>query len=315
MDADVSVIIPAYDAARFLARAVASVRRQTVNPREVIVVDDGSTDGTAEVAAGLGEDLVVLRQANAGPGAARNRGARAATGAAICFLDADDEYEPVMIEQLAAALADFPEAAVASGAYLQERGGLLAQSPPPGAILGGARAGIVGDFFSKAARYGPIVNTNTVMVRRSAFHALGGFREDKRFGEDVDLWDRLAGRYAWAFVDVPVSVYHNDPATSVTLRTRDADKPTDVLLDEQQMARWIRPALWPSYRRYRRDWLCARARGAIQRGAPARARRLLTRIAPAPASAAWGVTWLLSRLPDPLGESVLRTVNAARGRT
>jgi glycosyltransferase involved in cell wall biosynthesis len=91
---ELSVIIPCHNAAAHLPAAVASIRTQGVPVAEIIVVDDGSTDGTAALAKTLGAGVRVLRQTNAGPAAARNAGIRAARGAAIAFLDADDLWAP-----------------------------------------------------------------------------------------------------------------------------------------------------------------------------------------------------------------------------
>ena len=103
----VSVIIPAWNAAPFLAEAIASVRRQTWPVNEIIVVDDGSTDGTAEVARAAGSDIRVICQENLGPAAARNRGLAAASGDYVTFLDADDLYvEGKIAWEMEALLAD-----------------------------------------------------------------------------------------------------------------------------------------------------------------------------------------------------------------
>src|SRR4051812_39564820 len=102
--ADVSVVMPAYQAATTLRRALLSIARQTLEPREVIVVDDGSTDKTFESATGCagdmqGIELRVLRQANLGPGAARNRAIAESRGRYLAFLDADDEWLPTKLER------------------------------------------------------------------------------------------------------------------------------------------------------------------------------------------------------------------------
>jgi glycosyltransferase involved in cell wall biosynthesis len=104
----VSVIIPVYNAARYLPAALASVAAQTHAPVEVIVVDDGSTDDSAAVAAQPG--VQVLRQANAGPAQARNAGLAVARGELIAFLDADDEWLPHKLATQVAYLAAHPEA-------------------------------------------------------------------------------------------------------------------------------------------------------------------------------------------------------------
>jgi glycosyltransferase involved in cell wall biosynthesis len=104
----VSVVIPAYDAGRFVAKAVATALAQTRAPLEVLVVDDGSRDDTAAVARAAG--ATVLSQRNAGPGAARNAGVRAAQGSWIAFLDADDAWHPEKLERQWAAHERCPDA-------------------------------------------------------------------------------------------------------------------------------------------------------------------------------------------------------------
>jgi len=100
----ISCIVPVFNGERYLAEALDSILAQTWRPLEVIVVDDGSTDGTAHIAAGYGAEVSYIHQANAGPAAARNRGLDAAAGAFIAFLDADDLWHK---EKLARQMARF----------------------------------------------------------------------------------------------------------------------------------------------------------------------------------------------------------------
>ena len=102
----VSVIIPTYNYGRFIAETIESALGQTLLPHEVIVVDDGSTDETAEVVASFGERVRYIYQENAGVCAARNRGVAASSGDLIAFLDADDIWEPTKLEKQAAKFAD-----------------------------------------------------------------------------------------------------------------------------------------------------------------------------------------------------------------
>lgn len=103
--AQVSVIIPAYNATKYLAEAVASASDQTCPPTEILVIDDGSTDETAAAAEALPPPVRVLRQDNGGPAAAMNTGIEAATGTHLAFLDADDRWAPEKLELQLAALA------------------------------------------------------------------------------------------------------------------------------------------------------------------------------------------------------------------
>ncbi|MFC1452059.1 glycosyltransferase family 2 protein [Verrucomicrobiota bacterium] len=105
----VSCIVPAFNAERFLGEAVDSILGQTYRPIEVIVVDDGSTDRTADVASGYGDQIVYVRQLNAGPAAARNEGLTRAKGAYVAFLDADDLWHPEKLSRQMAAFNACPD--------------------------------------------------------------------------------------------------------------------------------------------------------------------------------------------------------------
>src|SRR5437016_2066869 len=115
-----SVIVPLYNKAPYIKRTLDSIATQTFADFEVIVVDDGSTDGGADVVAGYSDRRVrLLRQANAGPGSARNRGMDEATGEYLTFLDADDEWIPTFLETCVCLLEQHgPEVASVTSSYL-----------------------------------------------------------------------------------------------------------------------------------------------------------------------------------------------------
>jgi glycosyltransferase involved in cell wall biosynthesis len=194
----ISVVIPAYNSAAYLAEAIASVRAQTRAVDEIIVVDDGSADDTAAVAETLGVRL--LRQPNTGPSAARNLALREARGEWIAFLDADDQWTPDKLVRQCAALARAPALMLIASdmaevdaqgltviASMQAQHGLrtrferLAGLPIPHAL----RMLLEKNF----------IPTGTVLVRRDALLAVGGFNTAIRYGEDLELWCRIAARH------------------------------------------------------------------------------------------------------------------------
>lgn len=137
----VSVVIPAHNAAHFLAEAVASVRAQTHPAAEIIIVDDGSTDRTPEVIAALGDGIRSVRQPQAGAGAARNHGAELATGEWLAFLDADDLWPADKLERQLAWLDKHPEAELVfglGGNFATGPDGRREEEPPRPAYLPGA---------------------------------------------------------------------------------------------------------------------------------------------------------------------------------
>lgn len=202
--ADVTVVIPAWNAAAFLPETLASVRAQTVAPAAVVVVDDGSTDDTAAVAARSGPDVVIRRIANAGVGAARNVGWREARTTWVAFVDADDLWAPGKLE------AQLTVAGSAGLVYTARR------------HVGDVRGAALqtewdtlheGDVFEALLR-GNFITMSSALVRRDVLVAMGGFAEQRGLGPcaDWDLWLRVAHDHAVAAVGDPLVSYREHDA-------------------------------------------------------------------------------------------------------
>ncbi len=183
----VSVVIPAYDAERYLGEAIESVLAQTYEPFETIVVDDGSSDGTAEVARSYPE-VRLITQENAGPSAARNRGFAASEGAFIAFHDSDDAMTADKLAVQAGHLIANP----AVGCVLAEQEILV----EPGAELPfwveGSTVPTVMPPRPPELQDEPLVHPMTMVVRRETFELVGGFDESMRAAEDFDWMLRAA---------------------------------------------------------------------------------------------------------------------------
>jgi len=190
--ADISVIVPAYRSAETIGRTLASIAAQTVKPACVIVVDDGSPDGTAEAARAMagrmnGIDLIVLEQENAGAGAARNRALRSASMEFVAFLDADDAWLPEKIERSMDVLSQTASDLV-SHDYVMIKGETESYINCARHFRGQA------DPFASLFLRG-FIATSTIVVRREPIVAAGGFDETLPSGQDFDLWLALtAGR-------------------------------------------------------------------------------------------------------------------------
>jgi len=199
MTQDVAVVIPAFNAADLLPAALGSLQQQTLEPAEVVVVDDGSTDGTAEVAEQYGAK--VIQQNQAGPAAARNRGIVETSAPLIAFLDADDWFAPTKLERQATKLDELGAVAIACDAWLVEDGRVL-------------RCKNEGHAISSVLTHERLLQGNpvicsTMMVRRVVFEHVGVFDEDPDLiaTEDYDLWLRLARREPIAYMSEPLAFY------------------------------------------------------------------------------------------------------------
>jgi glycosyltransferase involved in cell wall biosynthesis len=211
------VVIPAFNRAATIRGAIESVLRQTYSDFELVVVDDGSSDGTLEAAAEVRDPRVrlVASPRNMGAAAARNRGVDEARGAWIAFQDSDDEWLPGKLEKQMARL----EAPGYGGAYcgLLTLGGLEDRAdarmrpsyiPDPGLAL------VDGHILETLLR-GNMISTQTLVVRRDLFLELGRFDEDTTPVEDWDFALRLAARGPIAFVDEPL-VHQRFSPNSIT---------------------------------------------------------------------------------------------------
>ena len=208
---DVTVVIPTYNRAPLLDRTLDSVLAQTFQNFEVLVVDDGSTDGTsalvAEYAARDARILYLAQPRNAGVSAARNRGLREAQGAFIAFLDSDDEWMPEKLARQVARFREVPETVglIYTGVEsVFEHGNRKVDRPR-------ARGDLYDTLLLRNVIHG---GGSNVMIRGHVLQRVGYFDEEIPAIEDWDYWLRIARYYAVDYVDAPLVRYH-DVAGSV----------------------------------------------------------------------------------------------------
>ncbi|TVR59325.1 MAG: glycosyltransferase family 2 protein [Candidatus Competibacteraceae bacterium] len=202
----VSVVIPAYNAAGFIARAVDSVLAQTYQRCEIRVVDDGSTDDTVRILETYGDALQVIRQPNGGLSNARNRGLAAAEGEYVAFLDADDRWLPDKLARQVAILEARPDIGFCSTRTRVEA--------PDGTCVGEwSCPHLEGTLLQTLfLRNGSIPGSGSgVMVRRQLFAVVEPFDETLRSLEDIDLWMRLAAVTGYVCLDEPLTVIVKHP--------------------------------------------------------------------------------------------------------
>ncbi|MCA1959543.1 MAG: glycosyltransferase [Desulfomonile sp.] len=189
----VSVIIPTYNRVELLKQTVDSVRRQTFPDFELIVVNDGSSDGTSEWL-DTQPDIRRLDRENSGIAASRNAGAAIAAGRWFAFLDHDDLWAPDKLEVQAKFAKENPEVALIAARHV--RIGRNKETPR-------RNRWIKGDLFVKAFSES-FIHTSSVMIRRDVFHEIGGFPTRYRFADEFDVWLRIAARHPIAYVDDPL---------------------------------------------------------------------------------------------------------------
>jgi glycosyltransferase involved in cell wall biosynthesis len=217
-----SIIIASYNYARFLAEAIESALAQTHRDIEVIVVDDGSTDDSVEVASRY--PVRVIEKANEGVARTRNRGASEARGEYVVFLDADDVLQPTFIERCLQAIGD------AAYAYTQVE-------------KFGTASGLLHtrDFDGRALFDGNFVPV-TALIRKRVFDAVGGFDWTWPAHEDHELWARMFVRgHRGVYVEEPLMRYrfHGQSRNTLTQRQRDDLQVRLVTLYPRYGWRWI----------------------------------------------------------------------------
>lgn len=225
-----SVVIPLYNKADTIERTLRSVAGQVFRDFEVVVVDDGSKDDGAAIVErfeGL-PSLRAIRQTNAGVSVARNKGVAEARGKYIAFLDADDEWLPLFLKEMADVLAVHPEARVLGSGYERVANGRLYRCRP-------RRKLFVCNLFKVWPYFQPM-NSSSIVIEKRAFEEVGGYREDLRFWEDAELWFRLAAKEKFYIVRKSLSRYNDDAknaATSACSQVKNAAPHLDLL------ERWI----------------------------------------------------------------------------
>lgn len=268
-----SVVIPLFNKRPYIRRTLASALAQTHDRFEVIIVDDSSTDGGLEsIDDLLGGKVRLIRQANAGPGPARNRGAAEARFDWIALLDADDLWRPDHLSTLADLVTAFPTAdAVASG-FRRVSGDAAIDDGPQEDVNGRLL-----DYFAEAAGREALW-TSCVAIRRDTFLALGGFGAFVP-GEDIELWVRLALGHQIAVTEKATALYVIGTG-GLMERCRNGGDRTFVLqpIHATLAAALADPGHAPRHgaiRAYRDSLLLQSAWGALYDGDPSRARAFL----------------------------------------
>ena len=263
----VSVVIPAFNQARFLPAAIESAIAQTYRDREIIVVDDGSTDDTPEVARRYGDAVRYVRQANKGLAGARNTGIDRARGEFVALLDSDDVWLPGFLEYMLGVADAHPRAAVYFSAWQYiDSGGNLLPEPPHVHVVPPA------DTYRTLLKANFIV-PSAVVMRRPAVVSAGLFDEQFRRLEDWELWIRLLRQGQTLAGSTACHLHYRVHGESLSADSTAMELAALALArkhfgeDDGQVYTWPLDKRWAYAGVYRyHALLCARRRGDWDRG-------------------------------------------------
>jgi glycosyltransferase involved in cell wall biosynthesis len=231
----VSVILPTFDRAAVIRRSIRSVLGQTYGDFELIVVDDGSTDATLEQVASFHDRRIrrIRLERNLGPAAARNAGIEAARGRLLAFQDSDDEWLP---EKLGRQLRAFERCGPGVGVVYSDMGRIhrdgtreCHRSPE---VLRGRPIDPATGFYQVYN-----LGIQSAVIRRESLAAVGGFNEELRALEDLDLFVRLSGRVGFHHLPVPLVRYHESAGISQDMAAKLVARRHLLRLHGEQLAR------------------------------------------------------------------------------
>ncbi len=201
----VSVVIPTYNRSRIVESAIRSALSQTFKDYEVIVVDDGSTDGTVEYLESLHLPIKIISKKNGGVASARNAGIKEAQGDYIAFLDSDDSWLPDKLKAQVEYLYANPDTPlVYTDEYIEVNGETLQNTRFQRADVGDD---IKNNFLLAGFVQRTPIHTSAVMVSKKVLDEVGYFNETLKIHEDSELWNRISKKYKFGYIDMPLAIF------------------------------------------------------------------------------------------------------------
>ncbi|MDQ7064108.1 MAG: glycosyltransferase [candidate division KSB1 bacterium] len=247
----ISVIIPTFNRRRWLPETIRSVLAQTFPPHEIIVVDDGSTDGTEDWLLEAFPDVHYHWQPQAGPSAARNQGARMATGNWLAFLDSDDRWLPYKLQRQVEFLCDHAEFQAVYTNEIWIRSGRRVNPKKRHQKYGG--------WIYPHCLPLCIISPSSILLSRELWEWSGGFDESLPACEDYDLWLRIAAQHPIGYIDEPLIVKHGGHVDQLS-RQWGLDRYRVRALEKMLQC----PELRPDWREATREMLLQKCRILIQ---------------------------------------------------
>jgi glycosyltransferase involved in cell wall biosynthesis len=227
----VSVVIPLFNKAKSVGATVSSVLAQTISDFEVVIINDGSTDGSGDVVRRVNDSRVrLIEQVNGGGSAARNRGIAEARSELIAFIDADDLWMPHFLKTVLDLRARFPEAGAYATAFVALQNGRVRRFPHVGVshLLEGE---LIKDYFRSCTQGSSMVWSSSVMIPKHVFDRVGGFPVGVCNGEDLHMWARIALEFPICWSTVECAVWNLDAENRIAGRVVMPDAPFAKLLE------------------------------------------------------------------------------------
>lgn len=237
-ESKISVVIPLYNKQATIERALLSISAQTKKPRQIIVVNDGSSDNSLAIVECFKSehpelDISILSQVNKGVSAARNHGIDVATTQYIALLDGDDAYESRFIEEIAKLISHYPDAGVLCTKYSFIFSDGLKHEANWVGMKGRAKHGLLKNYFCMAAKGDLPFSASSVCIAKSAINKAGGFPVGQQMGEDQWLWSLLALNETVAYSKAALSNYYAETSGSLMdTNVPDVELPFSIMLQD-----------------------------------------------------------------------------------
>ncbi|MDR3574623.1 MAG: glycosyltransferase family A protein [Anaerolineaceae bacterium] len=208
---DISVVIPLYNKAPHIQRALNSIFNQSFPPKEIIVVDDGSTDGSGEIVKSSPDPRIkVFRQENAGISSARNHGVSEASYDFIAFLDADDEWKPEHLQAIAMLIQEYPDCGAYATSYMRigDAGTKIWRPKPVKNTPTGWKGKLDLNSYLELIMAANTFFPSSICVKKACFYKAGQFDVKVRRAQDLDLWLRILLGDDIAYLHEPLTIYY-----------------------------------------------------------------------------------------------------------
>lgn len=245
----ISIVIPLYNKRDTILQTIESIRRQTYQHFEIVVIDDGSTDGSAEIVEKIVDSRIrLIRQQNAGVSVARNRGIKESHGEYIAFIDADDEWCPAYLETQNELISLYPTCSIFSTGYAYKNENEILKDSIINGIRFSESHGVLDNYFEVASKSNPPLWTSAVVVKKSALIKVGGFPIGVSTGEDLMTWAKLACFYKIAYRKQSLAIYYSPTNGTLRADPKDMSLQNDVIGYElSKLLREKKPFGWNLY--------------------------------------------------------------------